>query len=87
MKNGSNEVQIGAEGNVVIPPSLRRALRLKPGDLLVARQVGDTLVFERREAVLKRLQGSFSHVPDHVSLADELIAERRTAAAREAKKQ
>ena len=38
----------------------------------------------RREAALKRLQERLAHIPDDVSLADELIAERREEARREA---
>ncbi len=78
-----NEVQIGAQGRVVIPAALRKALNLKPGDRLVARQVGESLVLERREAIGKRLRGRFRHIPDDVSLVDELLAERRAEAARE----
>ena len=81
----TNEVQIGAQGRLVIPAALRKALHLKPGDRLVARQVGESLVLERRETVIKRLQGLFAHIPKDVSLVDELIAERREEAAREAR--
>ncbi|WP_040662609.1 AbrB/MazE/SpoVT family DNA-binding domain-containing protein [Nitrococcus mobilis] len=79
----SNEVQMGAQGRLVIPARLRKALNLKPGDRLVARQVGDSLVLERREAIEKRLWAMFSHIPKEVSLVDELIAERRAEARRE----
>ncbi len=79
----SNEIQIGAQGRLVIPVVLRKALNLEPGDKLIARKVGDSLVLERREAIEKRLQDRFRHVPGDVSLAKELIAERRQAAARE----
>lgn len=79
-----NEVQVGAQGRLVIPAHLRKALNLKPGARLVARKVGDSLVLERREAIEKRLQERFRHIPKDVSLVDELIAERRAEAAREA---
>lgn len=79
-----NEVQVGAQGRLVIPAHLRKALNLKPGDRLVARKVGDSLVLERREAIEKRLQERFRHIPKDVNLVDELIAERRAEAAREA---
>ena len=81
----TNEVQIGAQGRLVIPAALRKALHLKPGDRLVARQVGESLVLERRETVIKRLQSLFAHIPKDVSLVDELIAERREEATREAR--
>ena len=79
----SCEVQVGAQGRLVIPAALRKALHLKQGDRLVARQVGDSLVLERREAIEKRLWEMFSHIPKDVSLVDELIAERREEARRE----
>jgi AbrB family looped-hinge helix DNA binding protein len=78
-----NEVQIGAQGRVVIPAALRKALNLAPGDRLIARQDGDSLVLERREAIEKRLQDRFRHIPKEVSLVDELISERRAEAAAE----
>ncbi len=68
---------------MVIPAALRHALRLKPGDRLVIRQVGDSLVLERRERVAQRLRERFRHVPREVRLAEELIAERRAEAERE----
>jgi AbrB family looped-hinge helix DNA binding protein len=83
--NPSNkEIQIGAQGRLVIPAALRKALNLKPGDRLVARQDGEALVLERREAIEKRLQDRFRPIPGEVSLVDELIAERRAEAAKEA---
>ncbi len=83
MAVSDNEVQIGAQGRVVIPAALRRALKLKQGDRLVARQMGDSLVLERRESIEKRLQDRFRHIPKEVDLAEELISERRIEAARE----
>jgi AbrB family looped-hinge helix DNA binding protein len=80
----SNEVQVGAQGRLVIPAALRKALGLKPGDRLIARQEGESLVLERREAIEQRLQDRFRHIPREVSLVDELIAERRAEAAKEA---
>jgi AbrB family looped-hinge helix DNA binding protein len=78
-----NEIQLGAQGRVVIPAALRKALHLEQGDRLIARKVGDSLVLERREAIEKRLMDRFRHIPQEVSLADELIAERRAEATRE----
>ncbi len=83
METTSNEVQLGAQGRLVIPSVLRKSLNLKPGDKLIVRKVGDSLVLERRETIEKRLWDLYSHIPKDVSLVDELIAERRTEARRE----
>ena len=69
---------------MVIPAALRNSLKLKPGDRLIARQVGDSLVLERGETVERRLWELFEQVPADVKLADELIAQRREEAEREA---
>jgi AbrB family looped-hinge helix DNA binding protein len=79
----SNEIQVGAQGRLVIPIGLRKALGLKPGDRLVARQEGSALVLERREAIEQRLWQMFSRIPGTISLADELATERRAEAQRE----
>ncbi len=84
MASSDNEVQVGSQGRVVIPAALRKALKLKPGDRLVARKVGESLVLERRETVERRLRERFKHIPRDVDLADEFIGERRTEAEREA---
>lgn len=83
MASNENEVQVGAQGRVVIPAALRKAMKLEPGDRLVVRKVGESLVLERREVVERRLRERFRHIPRDVSLADELIAERRAEAAGE----
>jgi len=80
-----NEVQVGAQGRIVIPAGLRKALKLKTGDRLVARADGERLVLERRETVEKRLRERFRHIPGDVRLAEELVAERRVEAARESR--
>ena len=78
-----NEVQLGAQGRLVIPASLRKSLNLEQGDRLIVRQEGESLVLERREAIESRLWGMFSHLPREINLVDELIAERRSEARRE----
>jgi len=76
-------VRVGRQGRIVIPAPLRLALGLAPGDMLVATAEEDRLVMERPEAALRRLRDRFRHLPQGVSLADELIAERQKEALQE----
>ena len=70
---------------MVIPAALRRRLGAVTGEILVARVEGSgRLVLERREAARARLQARFAPLPRSVSLADELVAERRSEGKREA---
>ena len=79
------DVRVGPQGRVVIPARLRDELHLAQGEVLVAHVEGERLVLERRQAVLDRLRAAFSAtVPRATNLADELIADRRAEAAREA---
>lgn len=78
------ELKVGPQGRVVIPAAMRRALGLEPGAVLVGHLEDGRLVLERRDAVLYRLRTRFAGVvPRGVSLADELVAERRQATQRE----
>ncbi|MFO7809122.1 AbrB/MazE/SpoVT family DNA-binding domain-containing protein [Thioalkalivibrio sp.] len=83
MAQKDNEVQVGAQGRVVIPAALRNTMKLQPGDRLIARLVGESLVLERRELVERRLRERFKHIPQDVSLVDELIGDRRAEAKHE----
>jgi AbrB family looped-hinge helix DNA binding protein len=75
------ELKVGPKGRIVIPAGFRRALRIEPGSVLVGHVEDGRLILERREAILQRLQARFAAtVPAGISLADELIAERREEA-------
>jgi AbrB family looped-hinge helix DNA binding protein len=74
-------VRIIEGGKLVIPASMRRALGIERGDtVLVAIEDGELRVrslakaVEHAQAIVRR------HVPPNVSLADELIVERRSEA-------
>jgi AbrB family looped-hinge helix DNA binding protein len=80
----SHVVRIGPKGRVVVPAELRRQLGLEEGAELVARVTADRLVLEPRSSALRRLRSFFDDVPGETSLVDELVAERRREAGREA---
>ena len=76
------DIQLGAQGRVVVPAPIRKALEFQPGDTLVARVEDDRLVIEKPESVERRIRARFRKSGDR-SLAEELIAERREEARRE----
>ncbi len=55
MASLENEVQIDAQGRVVIPAALRKTLNLKPGDRLIIHREGDRIVLQRGESTERRL--------------------------------
>lgn len=66
-----------------MPVELRRDLGLEEGTELAIRSDGRRLILEPRTEVLRRIRRRFSEV--EVSLADELAADRREEAQREAR--
>jgi len=63
---------------------LRRALDFQAGDRLVARLDDGRLVLEKAETIKRRLRARFAKLPADLSLAEELLRERREEARREA---
>jgi AbrB family looped-hinge helix DNA binding protein len=76
-------LSVGPKGRIVIPAQIRRQLRLEEGSELVALVEGDGVLLLPRSAVKRQLRGMFAGVKR--SLAGELIADRRAAAARDAR--
>ena len=76
------DVRLGAQGRLVVPAPIRKALGFQPGETLVARVEDEHLVIEKPEAVERRLHEYFRKFEGR-SLAEELIAERREEARRE----
>jgi AbrB family looped-hinge helix DNA binding protein len=74
-------VVMGRQGRVVIPADVRTAMGLAPGDELHVRLVGRRLVLERPQDAARELRGLATVVPSARSLVDELLDERRAAAA------
>lgn len=77
-------VQLGERGRLVLPAPLRRELDLKRGDQLVLDLEGEAVRLVPARAIASRFQGALSGRYGDRSLADELLAERREEAAREA---
>ncbi len=77
-------IHLGARGRLVIPASLRERLGLREGDRLVLtlEADGSLRLVSLREQV-RKLQGIFKDIAPGVSLAEELIQERREEARRE----
>ena len=76
------DVQFGAQGRVVVPAPIRKALGFQPGETLVARVEDDHLVIEKPESVERRIRARFRKARGR-SLAEELVAERREEVRRE----
>ena len=82
---GSQRIRILADGRMVIPAKMRQAMLIEEGGYLTARVVaGELRVLTPRAAVLKLQKRMREKVPAGVSVVDDLIAERRVEARREA---
>jgi antitoxin PrlF len=74
---------LGQQGRLVIPAEVRVALGLAPGDQLHLHVAGSRLVLERPQDAVDELRALAKDVSKSRSLVDELLAERRLAAAAE----
>ena len=78
-------VTLNADGRLILPARLRRSIGVKPGDTLVVESDGDSLLVRPHAAVLHDVQTAFApYRVDGRSAVDELIADRRAEADREA---
>jgi AbrB family looped-hinge helix DNA binding protein len=77
-------MRVNENGRVVIPASFRKALGINIGDEVVLRIEHDELRITTLKRRLERAQRLIrKHVKPGISLADELIAERRETARNE----
>ena len=76
------DVRLGAQGRLVVPAPIRKALGFRPGETLVARVEDEHLVIEKPDAVERRLHARFRKFEGR-SLSEELIAERREESRKE----
>jgi AbrB family looped-hinge helix DNA binding protein len=80
----ARHVKIAPGGRVVVPAEFRRALGVDIGDDVVIELTNGELRLRSLDAAIQRAQEIVrKYVPKGVSLADELIRERREEAARE----
>ena len=78
------KVKVDQQGRVLIPADIREKMRLKPGGQVSLFLDDDGLHLVSSHIAWKRLKRLVAEtVPEGVSLADELIADRRAEAARE----
>ena len=81
----SQKLRIAEDGRLVVPAEMRKAMLVDETGVLTARVVEGELRILAPKAALARLQKMAAElVPKGVSMADELIAERRAEARREA---
>jgi antitoxin PrlF len=74
---------MGQQGRLVIPAAVRAALGLVPGDRLHLHVAGQRLVLERQQDAVAELRAMAGDVTESRSFVEELLAERRLAAAAE----
>jgi AbrB family looped-hinge helix DNA binding protein len=80
----AKRVTVGPGGRVVIPAEFRKSLGVRAGDQVVVDLKDDDVRVRSLDAVVERAQAQVrQYVPDDVSLAEELIEDRRGEAARE----
>jgi AbrB family looped-hinge helix DNA binding protein len=79
--------QISENGRIVIPAAYRKAMGLKGGEVVTIRMDEDGLHIQSQAQAVKRAQAIVrKYVSADRSLSDELIAERRLEAKREARR-
>jgi AbrB family looped-hinge helix DNA binding protein len=78
------KAKLNANGRVVIPAPVRKALDLRPGDELIMRvEDGELRLSTRRRALERARRMIRQYIPDDVDLTQSLIDDRRAEAERE----
>lgn len=78
------KTHLGKSGRIVIPAQFRKALGVSEGDtLMMTLDDGMIRILTPRKAIQRVQESVRRYVPRGISLADELIEERRAEQARE----
>ncbi len=78
------KAKVDSQGRVLIPAAFREVMKMKPGGHVAMYLDEDGLHLVTRHFTSEQLRREIAaHVPEGVSLADELIADRRAEAARD----
>jgi len=86
-ENPTAKVRVGPDGRIVIPAAMRDALQLAENDVLFARIEDGELRLSTASRMQMRVNEALREfIPVGVSLVDELIAERKREAERDARK-
>jgi AbrB family looped-hinge helix DNA binding protein len=75
-------LKLGPKGRVLLPAELRTGLGIREGELIVGMLKNGELRLESHARALKQIQEEGRRLRGNRSVVDELIAERRAAAAR-----
>jgi AbrB family looped-hinge helix DNA binding protein len=77
-------IELHEDGQITLPDSIRRTLNWQPGDrLILTLETDGNLRLSRLQTQIQNLQGIFKDIAPGISLADELIHDRRQEAQRE----
>ena len=77
-----HHVPVSPDGRLVLPASLRQLLHVEDGGQLIIREEEGRLVLESMDDAVRRAQALVRHyVPTAQGVTDELLDERRAAAA------
>jgi AbrB family looped-hinge helix DNA binding protein len=80
----TGKAKLNANGRIVIPVAVRKALDLKPGDELIVRvEDGELRLSTRRQALARARRMIRQCIPSDEDLTQSLIDDRRKEAERE----
>ncbi len=77
------ELSVGKQGRIVIPANLRQQLAIEAGSQLIAWVENGRLILETKKQLWQTIHAACNAIPKGTDLAQELIEERRIAAASE----